>query len=175
MNAPKVNFGGLADFERKKLPLGTLGQLIHYINWDASVHIYDLMILEKYKLRNLKKLKIKNKFFFFLDFMIGWDWCHLINNYDGWVTNGRKTDRPWNSSTPNKDKEASVYRKIQSIVTCIVLKPDPARRVDPGSDRLGAGTRPGWRKNRGRKNPMWPGWPGWPGKTQLQTRWFFFF
>jgi hypothetical protein len=43
----------------------------------------------------------------------------------------------------------------------------------PGpAGRPGAGTGSGWRKNKGRKNPAWPGWPG---KTRLQTRWLLFF
>ena len=51
-----------------------------------------------------------------------------------------------------------------NTVKIIVLKSGPARRVDPGPGRPGAGTGPGWRKNRGRKNLAWPGWPG--GLTQ---------
>jgi hypothetical protein len=44
----------------------------------------------------------------------------------------------------------------------IVLKPGRAQRVDPGPGRPEAGTGPGWRKNRGRKNPVWLSWPGDP-------------
>jgi hypothetical protein len=54
----------------------------------------------------------------------------------------------------------------------IVLKPGPARRVDQGPGRPGVGTGPDWRKNRVRKNPMWPGWLG---KTRLQPVDFCFF
>jgi hypothetical protein len=50
----------------------------------------------------------------------------------------------------------------------IVLKPGP-------TGRPGAGTGPGWRKNRERKNPVWPGDPANPVKTRLQTRWILFF
>ena len=60
--------------------------------------------------------------------------------------------------------------------TSIVLKLGPTRRVDPGLGRPEAGTGPGWRKNGGRKNPVWPGGSTrWPGKTQWQTRWLLFF
>jgi hypothetical protein len=34
------------------------------------------------------------------------------------------------------------------------------------------------KKNKGKKNPVWPGWPDGlsrrPGKTRLQTCWLFF-
>jgi len=56
----------------------------------------------------------------------------------------------------------------------IVLKFSSARWVDSRPVWSGAGTRPGWRKNKGRKNLMRSGgltrWPGWPGKTQSKTR-----
>ena len=45
-------------------------------------------------------------------------------------------------------------------VYAIVLKPGSAWRVDPGPGRPGTRTRPGWKKNKGRKNSVWPGWPG---------------
>ena len=62
-----------------------------------------------------------------------------------------------------------------------VLKPGPARRVDPGPGRPGHGTGPG-----GGKNPLgsWPGetrstrrvnpGPGLPGQTRLRPGLFFF-
>jgi hypothetical protein len=58
----------------------------------------------------------------------------------------------------------------------IVLKPSPARRVDPGPDQPGTGTGPGWWKNRKNHDPVWPGRPG--GLTQqnpVATRWLLFF
>ena len=58
-----------------------------------------------------------------------------------------------------------------NTVKTIVLKSGAAWLVDSGPGRPGAGTRPSWRKNRGRKNLVWPGWPGgltqqpgWPGQ-----------
>jgi len=48
---------------------------------------------------------------------------------------------------------------FSEIISGIVLKPGSARRVDPGLSRPGIGTRPGWRKNRVRKNPVWPSEP----------------
>jgi len=73
------------------------------------------------------------------------------------------------------------------------LKLGPARRVDPGPGRPGAGTGPGWWKNGGRKNPMWPGDPADPARpgqdpvtnpltfvffcfffTKTMSFWFFF-
>ena len=45
-------------------------------------------------------------------------------------------------------------------VYAIVLKPGSAWRVDPGPGRPGTRTGPGWKKNKGRKNSVWPGWPG---------------
>jgi hypothetical protein len=75
---------------------------------------------------------------------------------------------------------------ITSAPSCTVspsvLKPGPARRVDPGPGRPGPGTGPG----RG-KNPLgnWPGetrstrWadpgPGPPGQTQVRPGQFYFF
>jgi hypothetical protein len=43
----------------------------------------------------------------------------------------------------------------------IVLKPGPARRVDPGSSRSGPGTGPGLSKNSS---------GSWPGETQSTRR-----
>jgi len=65
----------------------------------------------------------------------------------------------------------------RQIVAIIVLKSGLARRVDPGP---GTETGPSWRKNEGRKNPMWPSWPGGltrqdPVKTRLQISWLLFF
>jgi hypothetical protein len=37
------------------------------------------------------------------------------------------------------------------------LKPGLIRWVDSRPGQPGAGTGPGWRKNRGRENPVWPG------------------
>jgi hypothetical protein len=43
----------------------------------------------------------------------------------------------------------------------------------------GARTGPGWRKNEGRKNPVWPDWPGrltqWPGCKPVDFYYFFIF
>jgi hypothetical protein len=46
----------------------------------------------------------------------------------------------------------------------IVLKPGPARRVDPGLGRPGPGTGPGLGKNPSGS------WPGKPGRTAGSTR-----
>ena len=59
---------------------------------------------------------------------------------------------------------------VQPTIIIIVLKFSSARRVDLGSGRFGAETRPGWRKNKERKNPVWPGClAGWPYKTRSKT------
>jgi len=59
---------------------------------------------------------------------------------------------------------------VQPLIIIIVLKFSSARRVDLGSGRFGAETRPGWRKNKERKNPVWPGClAGWPYKTRSKT------
>jgi len=60
-------------------------------------------------------------------------------------------------------------------VITIVLKPGPARRVNLRPGRPGAGTGPGWRNNRGRKNPVWPSWPDNPIKNPVKTIDFCFF
>jgi hypothetical protein len=51
------------------------------------------------------------------------------------------------------------------ILKTIVLKPGTAGRFRTRPTR-------DWRKNRERKNSVWPSWPraGWPGKTWLKTR-----
>jgi hypothetical protein len=56
----------------------------------------------------------------------------------------------------------TIPRRIVNMLN--FLKPGPAWRVDPGPGRSEAGTEPGWRKNRERKNPVWPG-----GLTQSKT------
>jgi len=43
------------------------------------------------------------------------------------------------------------------VLLPIVLKPGLTWRVDLGRGQPGAGTEPGWRKNRGRKNSVWLG------------------
>jgi hypothetical protein len=50
-----------------------------------------------------------------------------------------------------------------SVLT-VVLKSGPVRRVDSWPGRSGPGTGPGWRKNRKRKIPVWPGDPVRPGQ-----------
>jgi hypothetical protein len=45
-----------------------------------------------------------------------------------------------------------LFAEHMAFILTIVLKP-----VNPGPGRSGAETGSGWRKNRGRKNPMWPG------------------
>jgi len=69
--------------------------------------------------------------------------------------------------------------KVVILSETIVLKPGLAWWVDPGSGRLGARTGSGWRKNRGRKNQVWPNWlEGLTRqdsiKTQFQSVDFFF-
>jgi hypothetical protein len=54
------------------------------------------------------------------------------------------------------------------VLLPIVLKPGLTWRVDLRRGQPGAGTEPGWRKNRGRKNSVWL------GKTRLQSVDFFF-
>jgi len=51
----------------------------------------------------------------------------------------------------------------------IVLKPDGSTRPIRGWNRLG------WRKNRRRKNPVWPSDPIRPGQKPVATRWLLFF
>jgi len=63
---------------------------------------------------------------------------------------------------------------IQVAFKLVKLTKSHSFETRPGpAGRPGAGTGPGWRKNGGRKNPVWPGWPdgstrwpGWPGKTR---------
>jgi hypothetical protein len=55
----------------------------------------------------------------------------------------------------------------------IVLKSGPTRQIEPEPGWPGAGTGPGLRKNRGRKNLVWPGWLT-RSKTRLQPVDFFF-
>jgi len=60
------------------------------------------------------------------------------------------------------------------------LKPGPARRVDPGPGRPGAGTGPGWWKNCISHDPAdlagWPGDPAKPGqKLSCNSLTFVFF
>jgi hypothetical protein len=59
------------------------------------------------------------------------------------------------------------------FIPIIVLKPGPVWRVDPGPGRSGAGTGPGWKKNRVRKNLVWPSKTR--SKTWLQPVDFCFF
>jgi len=69
------------------------------------------------------------------------------------------------SNIKTKDaREAEEWEETRTNPTSesIVLKPGPAWRADPGPGRPEAGTGPGWRKNRGRKNSVWPSWPGDP-------------
>jgi hypothetical protein len=60
------------------------------------------------------------------------------------------------------------YNRVFSLGS-IVLKPGLTWWID---QEPGAGTGPDWKKNRRRKNPVWPDGltqrPGWPGKTRLQ-------
>jgi hypothetical protein len=86
----------------------------------------------------------------------------------------------WSKAKLKRKKKIRIMNSLSTMtregIHSIVLKPGPARRVDPGPGRPGAGTGPGWRKNRGRKNPVWPGGSTrWPGKTRWQTRWLLFF
>jgi hypothetical protein len=64
----------------------------------------------------------------------------------------------------------------------IFLKPGPARRVDPGPGRPGAGTGPGLRKNSQGFGPAKPGRPGGltrdpadPGKPRQDPADFFIY
>ena len=52
---------------------------------------------------------------------------------------------------------------FKTMVISRVWKPGPVWRVDPEPGRPGAGTGPGWLKNRISHDPA-----GWPGKTRLQ-------
>ena len=61
----------------------------------------------------------------------------------------------------------------------IVIKPGPARRVDPGPGRPGGWTGPGFIKDRLWQQPGRPGWstrnPGDPGEPGRDPVFFFFF
>jgi hypothetical protein len=50
----------------------------------------------------------------------------------------------------------------------IALESGPAWQVNSGASWFEAKTRPAWRKNKKRKNPVWP------GKTRSQPVVFFF-
>jgi len=83
----------------------------------------------------------------------------------------------WIFNPSSHTKKIQWTRHGNQILLHIVLKPSLARWVDPGPGRSGAGTGPGWRKNRGRKNPAWPRWPGelTRSKAQMQPVDFCFF
>jgi hypothetical protein len=56
----------------------------------------------------------------------------------------------------------------------LTLKYSFKTRFSP-TGRPGARTGPGWRKNMGRKNPVWPGDLANPVKNSVATRWVLFF
>jgi hypothetical protein len=64
-----------------------------------------------------------------------------------------------------------LYVVLYIYIVVTVLKPDPARRVDPESDWPETKTGLGLRKNKKSQNP---GWPGDPVKNPVATHWFFF-
>jgi len=78
----------------------------------------------------------------------------------------------WPSQNPNFSYNFSTEPHSPSL---IVIKPGPARRVDPGPGRPGAWTGPGNTKDRckektgqTRPDPGDPARPGWPGLTRVR-------
>ena len=68
-------------------------------------------------------------------------------------------------------RRGQIMNPPELLFWIIVLKPGPARQVDPGPGRPGSGTGPSWRKNMERKNPVWPSKIR--SKTRLQPVVFF--
>lgn len=93
---------------------------------------------------------------FWIIIWINWIFFFLVLGITPNLDNGKYIYNGWGF---NYNFNKSSFESF-IIILGIVLKLSLARRVDLRPGQSGTRTRPDWRKNRVRKNLVWPSWPG---------------